>query len=59
MAKKLTKAQIKAKLKQIHKLLFIVERDRMEHINANSFGIITLAKLMDVSDIITRALKKF
>jgi dolichol kinase len=56
--KKLTKAQIKKKLTQIHKLLFELERDRMEHINHNHFYGISLGKLMTTSDMIARGVKK-
>ncbi len=58
MAKKLTKAQIKAKLTTIHKALFVLERDRMEHIPNNHYYGISLAKLMTTSDMIARAIKK-
>jgi hypothetical protein len=58
MAKKLTKAQVKAKLKQIHKALFILERDRMEHIPNNHFYGISLGKLLTTSDMFARAIKK-
>jgi len=58
MAKKLTKTQVKSKLKQIHKLLFLLEKDRMEHIGAFSFYGISLGTLMEMSDKFARAVKK-
>ena len=58
MAKKLTKAQVKAKLKQIHKGLFLLVRDRMEHTNAHTEYAISLTKLMTTSDMIARAIRK-
>ena len=58
MAKKLTKTQVKAKLNQIHKALYALERDRMEHVGAFTFYGISLGKLMTTSDMFTRAIKK-
>lgn len=58
MAKKLSKAQVKARLKQIHKGLFVLERDRMEHTAAHTEYAISLAKLMNTSDMIARAIRK-
>tara|TARA_R100001086_G_scaffold108972_1_gene55220 strand:- start:165 stop:344 length:180 start_codon:yes stop_codon:yes gene_type:complete len=58
MAKKLTKAQVKKKLKTIHKAIFELERDRMEHVTAFTMYGISLGKLMTTADMFARAIRK-
>jgi hypothetical protein len=54
--KKLTKAQVKKKLKQIHKLIFDLEMDKLGQFNSEVP--ISIAKLLASTDMYTRALKR-
>jgi hypothetical protein len=51
--KKLTKAQVKKKLKQIHSLLFQLEMDKLGQMG--SFVSMSVPKLLETSDRIKRA----
>ncbi len=51
--KKLTKAQVKKKLKQIHSLLFQLEMDKLGQMG--SFVPMSVPKLLETSDRVKRA----